>query len=110
MCLVGIWRGVIKMAVRHENHTHKYRDGRCIFCSQPITDDSSKNCKMDAFKPNRLRPGIFHDVFSKNMTNSEREKYEKTHVHFETLDTGKKKKFAAGKHANYNQEFGDEYL
>jgi len=32
-----------------------------------ISDDDSRNCKMDAFKPNRLRPGIFHDVFSKNM-------------------------------------------
>jgi len=48
--------------------------GVCKYCAKekynfnPVTDGKSKNCKMDAFKPNRLRPGIFHDVFSKNMT------------------------------------------
>jgi len=41
----------------------------CSACKKKLMgDNSSKNCKMDAFKPNRLRPGIFHDVFSKNMT------------------------------------------
>ena len=40
----------------------------CSACKKKLMgDNSSKNCKMDAFKPNRLRPGIFHDVFSKNM-------------------------------------------
>ena len=41
----------------------------CSDCRKKLMGDNfSKNCKMDAFKPNRLRPGIFHDVFSKNMT------------------------------------------
>jgi len=50
----------------------------CKECHNKINSDhSSKNCKMDAFKPNRLRPGIFHDAFSRNMSHPNAEIFNK---------------------------------